>query len=73
MLKLNSEKDEFGCKHYKRSCMKQCPDEICAGKFWPCRLCHDEVCYEQEMNPKKNHQFNRKEVTHVKCLRCGQE
>ena len=25
------------------------------------------------MNPKKNHQFNRKAVTHVKCLRCGLE
>ena len=37
---------EFGCKHYRRACMLQCPDPICAGEFYICRLCHDEVHYE---------------------------
>lgn len=52
---IDEQKGDLGCKHYKRACMKQCSNPICEGKYWNCRLCHDEVCYEQEMNPKKNH------------------
>ena len=62
----------MGCKHYERSCMKQCPNSICEGKFYSCRFCHDEVMFDTNIT-KKNHQFERKRVTHVKCLRCGYE
>lgn len=63
----------LGCKHYRRACQKQCPNPICAGKYWPCRLCHDEEMYDACLDPKKNHQFERKAVTHVKCMRCQTE
>lgn len=46
-LKTSSDKDVFRCKHYQRACHLRCPSPICKDKFWPCRLCHDEVCYEQ--------------------------
>ena len=64
---------DFGCKHYKRACLMQCPHPICEGKFYPCRLCHDEVHYDAETDMRKNHQLDRHAVTRVKCLRCGKE
>lgn len=54
---------DFGCKHYSRACMLQCPDPICKGKFFICRLCHDE-------NELTCHKLNRHSVTQVKCMRC---
>ena len=46
--------DEYpkACKHYKRRCFKRCPT---CKEFFPCRLCHDKVHFEEEMDPKKNH------------------
>jgi len=70
---LEAKEGELGCKHYRRACQLRCPDDICKGAFYPCRLCHDEVHHEAEMNPKKNHQLERKKVTFVKCLRCQKE
>ena len=47
--------------------------ECGVGKFYRCRLCHDEVHYEEEIDPKKNHRLDRFSVKRVKCLRCGVE
>ena len=51
----------------------ECPDyaKCGEGSFWPCRLCHDAIHLEAEMDPKKNHQLNRHKVTKIKCLRCN--
>lgn len=46
------EQKVFGCKHYQRKCEKKCPE---CEEFFPCRLCHDDVKYYNEFNPKKNH------------------
>ena len=77
MIAVQQEQEEtgegLGCKHYKRACLMQCPSPICAGKFYPCRLCHDEVHLEAELDQKKNHQLDRFKVTKIKCLRCGTE
>jgi len=53
----------------------ECPDyKRCGkGKFYPCRLCHDEIHFDNELDPKKNHQLNRHAVINVKCLRCSTE
>ena len=67
------EKEDFGCKHYLRKCQLQCPDPICEGKFYTCRLCHDEIWFDNCFDPKKNHKLDRHKVTHVKCLRCKHE
>lgn len=64
---------DHGCKHYLCACQQQCSDPICEGAFYTCRLCHDEIWLENELDPKKNHQFNRYKVTRVKCLRCQAE
>lgn len=61
---------QLGCKHYLRGCQLQCPNPICEGACYPCRFCHDEVMYENQMDIKKNHAIDRHAVTHVKCLRC---
>lgn len=36
----DSEKQIFGCEHYKRNCKLRA---ACCGKLVPCRFCHDEV------------------------------
>lgn len=36
----DSEKEVFGCKHYKRNCKVRAS---CCGKLFTCRFCHDEV------------------------------
>ena len=41
-----------GCKHYVRKCQLRCPE---CKEFFTCRLCHDEVKFYGEMDPKKNH------------------
>ena len=61
---------DYGCKHYLCASQQQCSNPICVGAFYTCRLCHDEIWLENELDPKKNHQFDRFQVTHVKCLRC---
>jgi hypothetical protein len=33
------ENEVFGCSHYPRGCKVRAP---CCGKFFVCRLCHDE-------------------------------
>ena len=68
-----ADKQDYGCKHYLRKCQLRCPDPICEGAYYTCRLCHDEVWYDACFDPKKNHKLDRHKVTHVKCLRCGVE
>ena len=35
----------------------ECPDYEKCGEFafYPCRLCHDAVKFDAELDPKKNH------------------
>ena len=40
-----AQSNDFGCKHYLRACQLQCPDPICAGAYFTCRLCHDELLF----------------------------
>jgi len=49
--------ERLGCKHYYRGCLMECPDYQRCGKgaFYACRLCHDEIHFDEEMDPKKNH------------------
>lgn len=53
--------ESVGCEHYIRGCQMKC--KTC-GKFFPCRLCHDDVC---------DHEFPRYETEEVKCNYCGNE
>ena len=46
---------DMGCKHYLRKCQLQCPDKICKGKYYSCRICHDEEMYDNMQDPKLNH------------------
>ena len=56
-----------GCKHYKRRCQKRCPE---CEEFFTCRLCHDDVKYHNEWDPKKCHMMKRHEIKEIKCLNC---
>jgi RING finger/CHY zinc finger protein 1 len=59
---LPTDQGDLGCKHYRRGCLKQCPNPICEGKYYPCRLCHDEA-QESITDPKRHHLFDRHKVT----------
>ena len=61
-----------GCQHYKRACLVECPDYAHCGKesFWPCRMCHDKVKYDECLDHTMLHRFDRYKVQKVKCLRC---
>ncbi|XP_050375390.1 zinc finger protein BRUTUS-like isoform X2 [Argentina anserina] len=54
----DSEKEVFGCKHYKRNCKVHAS---CCGKLYTCRFCHDEV---------SDHSMDRKATTEMMCMRC---
>lgn len=49
-----------GCEHYRRGCLLKAP---CCGKFYVCRLCHDN---------NENHQLDRFKVKEVQCAKCKQ-
>lgn len=46
------------CPHYIRRCALLAP---CCNKFYPCRLCHDDV---------EDHNLDRKKVQEIKCIQC---
>lgn len=54
----DSEKQVFGCEHYKRNCKLHA---ACCGKFFTCRFCHDKV---------SDHSMDRKATTEMMCMRC---
>lgn len=49
-----------GCKHYKRNCQIKAE---CCGKYYDCRLCHDEA---------ESHQIDRFATKFVSCNACGE-
>ncbi|KAA6401120.1 MAG: putative E3 ubiquitin-protein ligase MIEL1 [Streblomastix strix] len=49
----------YGCAHYLRECSVQCPD---CERFFPCRVCHDEI---------SDHQLVRQKIAKVFCYRCN--
>mmetsp|Transcript_36701 Transcript_36701/g.59292 ORF Transcript_36701/g.59292 Transcript_36701/m.59292 type:complete len:814 (-) Transcript_36701:151-2592(-) len=55
----NTETKEFGCKHYKRSCKVR---GSCCGRFFTCRLCHDEA---------SDHTMDRYATREMVCMRCS--
>ncbi|CAI9281352.1 unnamed protein product [Lactuca saligna] len=54
----DSEKLEFGCKHYKRNCKLVAS---CCNKSYTCRHCHDEAT---------DHVMDRKATTMMICMKC---
>nr|DAD47569.1 TPA_asm: hypothetical protein HUJ06_017506 [Nelumbo nucifera] len=54
----DSEKQVFGCEHYKRNCKLVA---ACCGKLFTCRFCHDKV---------SDHSMDRKATTEMMCMRC---
>ncbi|KAH9256248.1 hypothetical protein BASA81_005469 [Batrachochytrium salamandrivorans] len=48
------------CKHYSRDCDIQTP---CCGKFYPCRICHDEA--------EPSHALVRSSTMQMRCRHCG--
>eukprot|EP00164_Ancoracysta_twista_P003452 GFYU01004607.1.p1 GENE.GFYU01004607.1~~GFYU01004607.1.p1 ORF type:complete len:301 (-),score=36.29 GFYU01004607.1:128-1030(-) len=54
----DEQKGILGCKHYMRTCKLRA---ACCGDFFPCRLCHDEVC---------DHQMDRYAVKEMMCMKC---
>lgn len=43
----DTEQTVYGCKHYRRGCLIKAE---CCGKFWPCRLCHDEETFSHTID-----------------------
>lgn len=64
---------KLGCQHYERACEKQCPNALCQGKYYACRLCHDAYFDGEVGDPKLHHMFDRHAVTRIRCLRCKTE
>ncbi|CAB4265061.1 unnamed protein product [Prunus armeniaca] len=54
----DSEKQVFGCEHYKRNCKVRA---VCCGKLFTCRFCHDNV---------SDHSMDRKATSEMMCMRC---
>ncbi|GLT43494.1 hypothetical protein SLA2020_174370 [Shorea laevis] len=54
----DSEKQVFGCEHYKRNCKFRA---ACCGKLYTCRFCHDKV---------SDHSMDRKATTEMMCMQC---
>ncbi|XP_073108593.1 zinc finger protein BRUTUS isoform X2 [Elaeis guineensis] len=54
----DSEKQMFGCEHYKRNCKLLA---ACCNKLFTCRFCHDKV---------SDHPMDRKATTEMMCMRC---
>ncbi|KAL3512235.1 hypothetical protein ACH5RR_024952 [Cinchona calisaya] len=54
----DSDKQVFGCEHYKRNCKLRA---ACCGKLFTCRFCHDEV---------SDHSMERKATVEMMCMRC---
>ncbi len=52
---------ELGCRHYRRACTLKAE---CCGRFFPCRLCHDEATAD--------HAMDRYAVKEICCMRCGE-
>lgn len=52
------DRDGLGCAHYRRNCKVQCID---CHKFYPCRLCHDEL---------EAHNLPRRETKYMLCMLC---
>ncbi|XP_059638509.1 zinc finger protein BRUTUS-like isoform X2 [Cornus florida] len=54
----DSEKQVFGCEHYKRNCKLRAS---CCGKLFTCRFCHDKV---------SDHSMDRKATSEMMCMHC---
>ncbi|KAI6683419.1 hypothetical protein NL676_029332 [Syzygium grande] len=54
----DSEKEVFGCEHYKRNCKLRA---ACCGKLFTCRFCHDKV---------SDHSMDRKVTKEMMCMLC---
>ena len=60
----------IGCEHYKRKCTIIAP---CCNEEFACRLCHYKVKYDNERDPKKAHQIDRKLITTIICQNCKEK
>ena len=65
---FDESKYPYGCEHYRRSCKLVAP---CCGLVTWCRLCHDVLKDEEELDVRKAHKMDRHAVTHVECAGCG--
>ncbi|GAV65874.1 Hemerythrin domain-containing protein/zf-CHY domain-containing protein/zf-RING_2 domain-containing protein [Cephalotus follicularis] len=54
----DTEKQVFGCEHYKRNCKLRA---ACCGKLFTCRFCHDKV---------SDHSMDRKATSEMMCMCC---
>lgn len=54
----DTEKQIFGCEHYKRNCKLRA---ACCQKLFTCRFCHDNV---------SDHTMDRKATTEMMCMNC---
>lgn len=58
---------QHGCQHYRRRCKLVAP---CCGEIFWCRHCHNEAKSQNEMDPKKRHDLERKKVKELVCALC---
>ncbi|KAL0040618.1 hypothetical protein WJX77_012540 [Trebouxia sp. C0004] len=58
---------QHGCEHYRRRCKLVAP---CCGEVFWCRHCHNDAKSENEVDPKKRHDLERKNVKELVCALC---
>uniref|UniRef100_A0A0G4IG42 RING-type domain-containing protein n=1 Tax=Chromera velia CCMP2878 TaxID=1169474 RepID=A0A0G4IG42_9ALVE len=61
---------QLGCPHYERKCKIVAP---CCGELFWCRHCHNAEKNENEEEPSKAHEIDRKSVTRIVCQLCHTE
>ncbi|RKP07858.1 hypothetical protein THASP1DRAFT_16466 [Thamnocephalis sphaerospora] len=59
LLTQNKERNILGCKHYQRNAKLQAD---CCGRWFTCRLCHDEAC---------DHTISRHATKMMMCMACA--
>lgn len=58
---------QHGCEHYRRRCKLVAP---CCGEIFWCRHCHNDTKSDNEVDPKKRHDLERKNVKELVCALC---
>ncbi|TNV76650.1 hypothetical protein FGO68_gene5314 [Halteria grandinella] len=58
----------LSCKHYKNQVLLQCSQ---CSEYFPCRFCHNQAKYDQEKDPKKQHELKTWEAKAVSGYKCG--
>lgn len=56
------------CQHYDKHCSII---SICCNKQYNCRICHDQIEYDEQIDASKEHKLDRFATKELVCNECG--